>query len=694
MNQGRSRTKLAAGMAIGVVVVVGAGVGAYLLGGDAASTADVPKIAARLRATDMKASADPQTGLRPLISVLAEPTEYDAIAVGRDGTLALAIRQEGEVRIVRFASGEQSASFIEGAQAVTALGVDPDGTIYVGLRRGGFAHITPNGAVQQDTTLAEGFSIVGFAFDPASRRSAVMLSGGEVRMGLRPISADSLQTVTMPADARIRAMTYDGDGDLWVAGDAGAVFESTDEGWEEHNLMTPGRVTAFGTGPDGDVVAGQAGGQIYRGDGGAWSLVGQVGTTPVAVGSDAEGAVVVAGADGSLHRQGESSADFVGVTGYTPPDGEHAVHGAVLLGPIAALVTPERAWVWDDVLWDSAADDVQHPAGAEGRVAPLGPWSARFVGDPPTYFLPEGDESMVRRYEDGVLVSLEEVPYRGGTVSATSFRYAVRSAIPGRRVWVNDAYYAMDDHGISRWDGSEGYVELAQFPQDAGRLVNASGRPTAEGIEIVAVTDSGDIYRAVLGPEEGAFEEVVPYARFEALTPEAEGEAEGEEQRFPASASVTSLSLGRLLVIHDAERIFSVDLAADSVEPLDLGVPGRIHGVVAMPSGALIAKGTGLFEIGEDFGVTPWAIPEGVVARFSARGGQLLFATRSDQTLIGGDNQGRTFAFRCRARACERLPLPASVVPAALFFASDDEALVWREDGVLSVLPLGVPPGA
>jgi hypothetical protein len=77
-----------------------------------------------------------------------------------------------------------------------------------------------------------------------------------------------------------------------------------------------------------------------------------------------------------------------------------------------------------------------------------------------------------------------------------------------------------------------------------------------------------------------------------------------------------------------------------------------------------------------------------VIARFSSRRGHLLFALRGDRALIGGDNQGRTFAFRCRARQCGRLPLPASATPAALFFASDDEALVWREDGVLAVLPL------
>jgi len=36
----------------------------------------------------------------------------------------------------------------------------------------------------EDGVVADGYSIVGFAFDQASRRSALMLSGGEVRTGL------------------------------------------------------------------------------------------------------------------------------------------------------------------------------------------------------------------------------------------------------------------------------------------------------------------------------------------------------------------------------------------------------------------------------------------------------------------------------------------------------------------------------
>jgi hypothetical protein len=675
---------LVGGLAILLLAVVGLGAGAYLLfGDDPTSTADVPKIAAQLNATDMKATADRQTGLRPLVSILAEPTEYDAIAVGRDGTMALAVRQLGEVRIVRFTGGTQSASFLEGAQAVTALAVDPDGTVYVGLRQGGYAHITPEGVVHQDATLAEGFSIVGFAFDPASRRSAVMLSGGEVRTGLRPLSREGLHTVTMPERARIRAMTYDGEGDLWVAGDAGAVFVSTEDGWEERNLMTPGRVTAFGTGPDGDVVAGQSGGQIYRQSGGGWTLLGQIGATPIATGSDAEGSVVVAAADGTLHREAQSTTDFAEVNDYAAPAGDHAVHGAVVLGPIAAFVTPERAWVWDEVLWDSGAEQVQHPAGAEGRVVPLGPWSARFVSDPPTYFVLEDDDTTLRRYEGDALTSMEEVAYQDGTVSAGSFRSAVRAAIPDRRVWLNQAHHAMDDYGISRWDGSEGYTELARFPEDAGRLVSASGRTTDDGVEIVAITDSGSIYRALLSAEEPAFEEVVPHARFQELY---------GEDFFPASASVASLGPGNVVVIHDGEKVTKVDVESDTVEVLDLGVEGRVHGVVTLSSGALIAKGDALLEVGEGFSATPWTLPEGVVARFSSRRGHLLFAVRGDQVLIGGDNRGRTFAFRCRARECERLPLPANTTPAALFFASDSEALVWREDGVLAVLPL--PRGA
>jgi len=674
-------TVVLGGLAIGLLVLLGVGAGLYLaFGDDPSSVANVPKIAARLVATDFRAPSDPQTGLRPLISVLAEPTEYDAIAVGREGTLALGIRQRGAVRVVCLRDGSLSSSEFENTQAVTALAVDPEGTVYVGFRQGGYAHIATDGSVHQDATLVDGYSIVSFAFDPASQRSAVMLSGGEVRTGLRPLTRDGLHVVTMPERARVREMTYDGSGDLWVAGDAGAVYVSTDDGWDERNVMTPGRVTAFGAGPGGDVVVGQAGGQIYQQSGSGWTLIGQIGATPTAVGSDAEGVVLVAGANGSLHRQADDTNDFVEVPGYAAPDGEHAVHDAAILGPIAAFATPERVWVWDDVLWGSADDSVRRPPGAEGRVVPVGPWSDRSAEVAPLYLSVDGDDGTLRRYEAGGLRSVERVSYGDGDVSPGAFRSAVGAANVDRRLWIGGAHHALDDYGISRWDGAEGYTELARLPEESGRPLSTTAASGPDGVEVVTITDGGALYRALLSAEAPAFEELVPHARFQ--------EHYGDDF-YPMSAQVVLVGPGRVIVVHDRERVTRVDFADDVVEPLDLGDEGLVSSILRLPSSALVTKGGSVVEIGGDFSVHRWELPEGITPRTRSRRGHAFFAIRDGDMLMGGTNRDLTLLLRCAERRCARVALPASVVPAAVFFGGEDEALVWGDDGVLSVLELG-----
>jgi hypothetical protein len=675
----RKAARTAGALFAGLVVAVGATVGLYVaLGADAGAPSDVPKIAARLAATDFRAAPDRQTGLRPLLSVLAPPTEFDAVAFGANGTLALAVRQSGVVRVIRLRDGAQLSADLENVDAVTALAVDPGGVVYIGLRQGGYAHIEVDGSVHQDATLVGGYSIVGFAFDPASPRAAVMLAGGEVRTGERPLSRAGLRAVTMPEGARAREMTFDGDGDLWVAGDAGAVHRRTDNGWEERNVMTPGRVTAFGTGPGGDVVVGQAGGQIYRQSGGGWSLIGQVGFTPIAVGSDDEDAVRIAGADGSLYREADDG--FVSLAGYDKPAGNHAVHDAVVLGPVAAFVTPERAWVFDDALWDSSDERVTAPEGAEGRVVPFGPFSDLSSEAAPVLFVLEGDDARLRRYEAGRMVALDEIAYQGTTVTAGALRAATRAAVLDRRFWLEDALHVFDARGLSRFDAGVGFTELARFPDGAGRLLSASATTGDDTTELLTIMDTGVVYRARLDEVTTPFEVTVPHQRFQALY--------GSEL-YPTSASIVALGLGRGLVVHDRERVTCIDFEADALTPLDLDGEGTIDGLRAIEGGAVVLKGDAVLEIDAEMAVHPWVVPPGIRPRMMSRRGQPLFALRAGDALLGGENQGRTVLLRCRDRRCAVVPLPLGTTPAAVYFGDDAEVLVWGQDGVLSVLPLG-----
>ncbi|MEM9070955.1 MAG: hypothetical protein AAGE52_20765 [Myxococcota bacterium] len=286
--------------------LVGGGLTAavLLVGGVLVATMEGPKtfvpegVAASLRTTDwaLPARAD---GYRSLGSALDANARASLVALGEDGAVAVALRGERAVVIV-WRAGQWQRHAIPETRAVTALAIDPEGRVHVGMQDGRLARIDPDGTVAADPAMVAGQnSVISFAFDRESPKSAVMVAGGELHTALRPFEAGALNVVTMPA-ARTRVAAYDHAGTLVVAGDAGAAYGSTSSGWEERSLASSGRAVALGHDGHGLLLLAQDNGYVFREDGHRWELVGRVGRTPVAVGELPDQGIVVLAADGSF----------------------------------------------------------------------------------------------------------------------------------------------------------------------------------------------------------------------------------------------------------------------------------------------------------------------------------------------------------------------------------------------------------
>lgn len=237
------------------------------------------------------------SGLRRYGTQLGPEIGVSLVALGSDGRLAVALRGDA-ARIVVWHAGQWRLHSIPETRTVTALAIDPDNEVHVGMRDGRLARIATDGTVYADPAMVAGRnSVVGFAFDPNSPKSAIMVAGGELHTALRPFEPNGLNVVTMPP-ARIRIATYDPEGTLIVAGDSGATYASTASGWDDRPLANQGQAVAFGRDGHGKLLLALDNGYVFRADGRRWQIVGQVGSVPIAVGEIESGVVVIA-SDGS-----------------------------------------------------------------------------------------------------------------------------------------------------------------------------------------------------------------------------------------------------------------------------------------------------------------------------------------------------------------------------------------------------------
>ena len=265
------------------------------------------------------------SGLRRYGTQLGPEVGVSSVAVGVDGRLAVALRGDA-ARIVVWHAGQWRLHSIPETRTVTALAIDPEGHVHVGMRDGRLARIAPDGTVYADPAMVAGRnSVVGFAFDPQSPKSAIMVAGGELHTALRPFEPNRLNVVTMPP-ARIRIAAYDAGGTLIVAGDGGTSYASTASGWDDRPLANAGQATAFGRDGHGKLLLALDNGYVFRQDGRRWQLVGQVGSAPVAVG-ELESGVVVIGGDGAVWSQNDEGM------GRNPP----LVEGTVTAGVVAGV---------------------------------------------------------------------------------------------------------------------------------------------------------------------------------------------------------------------------------------------------------------------------------------------------------------------------------------------------------------------
>lgn len=245
------------------------------------------------------------SGLRRWGTQLGPEVGVSLVAMGPDGRLAVALRGDA-ARIVLWHAGQWRLHSIPETRTVTALAIDPENHVHIGMRDGRLARIEPDGTVYADPAMVAGRnSIVGFAFDSLTHKSAIMVAGGELHTALRPFQPDGLNVVTMPP-ARIRIAAYDTDGTLVVAGDGGTTYASTASGWDDRPLANQGQAVAFGRDGHGKLLLALDNGYVFRADGRRWQIVGQVGNAPIAVGELESGVVVIA-SDGSVWSESDGT---------------------------------------------------------------------------------------------------------------------------------------------------------------------------------------------------------------------------------------------------------------------------------------------------------------------------------------------------------------------------------------------------
>lgn len=657
----------------GVVVLALVAIVVWLVTRREVGEAAPPPLVAKLTDTDWRWPAEP-TGHRRIGSILGPGTSFDRVAVNRAGVVAIGARRILGESVVIVWRDQRPRAFSLGRDngAVTALGVDPEGVVHVGLGDGTLARIEPNDAVSNEGVVASGYSITGFAFDADSRRSALMLSGGEVRTGLRPLRRASLHTVRMPERARIRELVYSGDGDLVVAGDAGAVFVATEDGWEEQSLPTSGRVVALGVAADGEILAAQANGHVFVGSG-VWDRIGQITRAPIAVGEiPGKGVVVVAGDGRVFATLGRD--DFSEMPGWDPPGGAAFTH-AVVAGHDVMLASPERLLAFDGATFDSS----KAFEGALTHCEIFGPPSHGAPGVLPT----------VLRCGDGALATIEGSDLRRAThagapaahIPAADFTRALEEATRRPWVWVGGELWAAKTAGelpaLDRWDAATKQWQLAApFALDEGPILAVAAAAAGDAWEVWTVSRSGDVRmgRVAPGGASGpAFELVARHAQIAAHY--------GGDAFTPYSVQVYALGSGRAAVVHDRRVATRVAQGEREVEPL------------AIPATSVMQIGAHVVAIGDDeiwrvpsidaprrlelprgFGVAPASAWEQSPFHGAARGDELVLRV------------GERAVLRCRGDRCEAVALPEASRVERVGYTADGRLVLDEAGGTVAIV--------
>ncbi len=658
----------------GLLLLLG-GIGLATRGGGEGFDAEPGPLAAALGETDWRFPADPVSGYRRLATPFRGRTAVDRVDLSRDGTLAVGLRLSGgEPWVLVWRGGRFAAHpFGESHGAVTAVGVDPEGVVHVGFSDGALARVSPAGVVAEDGVVADGYSIVGFAFDRASRRSALMLSGGEVRTGLRPLGRHSLHVVPMPPRARIREMIYTADGDLVVAGDAGALFVSTDEGWQERPLPTPGNVTALGLGAGGDLLVAQSNGHVFGGSGVTWDRLGQIAVAPVAVGAVPGRGVVVAASNGRIYAT-LGRDDFSEVPGYQAPGGFAAEDGRVR-GHDVVLGGSDRLLVWDGQLFDSTAMAMPEGTVTAQGCAPVGPPPAAGT-DLPTLF--DCDEGRHAILGGGALVDVDAVRVAGRELRAVDVVRMLREAERRGAAWVAGEPWAPSPPGqlpaVERFVAEAGRWEpVAPFDLEQGEVLSVSAAPSGETWEVWAATRAGDVHLArVTAGTPPAFEVVATHAELS---------APHGETFFPSTVEVHALGSGRALVVHDGWMGTRV---GGAVEPLGLSDerPPAHPAFHRVRDGALVVEPGSVRLVGAEETV-PWTVPpDADLGLATWARGMFDVAVREGEVLLRAEHA----VLSCRDRGCRPVPLPSFAKPGGVTFSPDGRVVVFEPGGMVGIV--------
>lgn len=660
----------------------------WIAAGDSDGEERPGPLVADLQATDWRFPTDPHTGYQRLATPLRESTRFDRIAVGAEGRIAIGARlDETRPWVLVWHGGRWEGHAFQGKEAITALALDPDGTVHVGFSDGSLARIGTAGEVVDEGVVESGYSIVGFAFDRGSKRSALMLSGGEVRTGLRPLRRELLHTVTMPPRARIRKLSYSSDGQLVVAGDAGALFVATEDGWREGSLPTPGNVTALGLDGDGDLLVAQANGHVFSGSGVTWDRLGQVSGNPVAVGGMPEHGVVVVTADGRIYGT-LGRDDFSEMPGYRAP-ADVVVDDAQVAGHDVLIAARNRVLVWDGQLFDSTqASEGEGTVGNEGCVA-VGPRSRGSDRVPQTVF--DCGQGRHAVFTEGSLSDVEVIQVAGEVEPADDFASAVREARRRGAIWIGGRPWAPNARGnlpgIERWSYVQGeWQPVASVEPELGDVLDLSAVQASDGWELWATTQNGTAAMARIHPGRPAGEVV-------ALTPIADHgnmqELYGEDF-FPGSVEIHALGEGRALVIHDGWRASVVSQGPEGVQPLALfSEPPMFRArTVRIGDGILLVEGDRIRRITGGSPPEEWTVPDGVDLGLGAGDtGPFDVAARERDGEVLLRAAGGTL-LRCRNAACETVPLPPWVRPVGVLYAPDGRVVVLEAGGLVGIITL------
>lgn len=664
-----------------LVLVAGAVAGALVLFGSEGVSSFDPEpgpLSEALRRTDWRLPRDRATGFRLLETALRPSQMIDGAAIGPDGTVVIATHEEpsAELWIVVWREGRWRRTAAGVGRAVTRVTVDPEGNVWAAVegrllvdRRTGPAEVLPG-------SVSSGYSVDAFAFDPRSQRSAVMLAGGRIRTGLRPLVPERLHEVTLPPRMRPRVMAYDDEGQLVLGGDAGAIAISGGEGWDEETLPTNGRVVAFGLAADGDLIAAQANGHVFRRSGSTWSRVGQLSSAPVAVGELPERGITAVTADARIWAT-LGRDEFSELPGYVPPQGFAGAFGGQIAGANVLAVSRERMLVYDAAgdPFDSSADDVARGGGTVGRLgcAPIGPASVGTGIPAPLWRCDE----RIMRVHDGRLVDAPTVRVAGGDVQSSALANALENQARSR-TWLGDRLLqtgaSLSGPAVMTLDPGSGMLRpWTQRPVEEGQLLSVA----ASGSDLWTLPENGPLrHEAIAGGAPAGTSAIVAT----------------REQLFALGAGdetigvlVRALGGGRALVMQRGAMRFHFAMA-------DVAAPGTLR-AIDYPAGilhtpqvvqtggrVLVVDLSRLFEITPDAQLLPWTLPAGArLERSMWRPIAFDTALGRDRAvvLLGSVPAGRERAsalLTCRNRSCSAQSLQS---------LGDVESVLAAEDGRL-----------